>query len=317
MTADLQNGQYEIGGLVFGTRDPRRVKNPYLVSTFDIQPGSLIAGTGGNLSSTSGSAGTYTADASYPNEDGTKFGQDYFTGMLLSFSIDVWLRGAGQAYDEIGAFKGVWRNRQFRNTSNLVTTLRICRGGRTRLAYGRPRNFKETYGEVERGWSPIDCDFQCADENFYDDDVQVHNIGIQNPPVDGLTFPATFPWRLAQYQEEYTTIHVRGDNDTWPMFVINGPITNPTIQLDNEWTITLLTVLDHTQTISIDPRPWYRRTLLNGSVIRNLAGAYTQDSPIMRNMRFSPGQHTVLFGGLDPTLTSYLTVSWRDAYATP
>jgi hypothetical protein len=190
-------------------------------------------------------------------------------------------------------------------------------GDRTRLAYGRPRNFKETYGAVERGFAPIDCDFQCVDEVFYDDVLTIQDIGLQNPPVDGLTFPNTLPFRLTQYQQNFTTVHVGGDSETWPMFVIHGPVTNPTIQYDNTWVITLLTSIDHTQTITIDPRPWYRRTQLSGAGITNLAGAYTQDSPVMREMRFAPGQHTVLFGGLDPTLTSYLTVSWRSANGSP
>jgi hypothetical protein len=316
VTIDLKEGNYEIGGLVFGTRDPRRNPNPYLVSAFEITPGTLITGVGGNLSSSSGASGTTTPDASYPNEDGVKFGQDYYTGMVLTWSIDVWQRGQ-MVYDQIGALKGVWRNPKWRQTSNLVTTVRICRGGRTRLAYGRPRNFKETYGEVERGWSPIDCTFQCADEKFYDDELKIQTIGIQNPPVDGLVFPNTTPWRLQQFQEQYTTIHVGGDLFTWPMFTIHGPITNPSIQYDNEWTIELLTVLDHTQTVTIDPRPWYRMTLKNGVTTKNIAGAYTQDSPTMKEMRFFPGQHTINYGGLDPTLTSRVDVSWRDAYGTP
>jgi hypothetical protein len=316
MTIELLNGEYEIGGLVFGTRDPRRNPNPYLVEAFDVTPGTLISGSGGNLSSGSGAAGTYTADASYPNEDGLKFGQDFYTGMLLTWSVNVWLRGQ-EVYDEIGALKGIWRNKAFRITSNLVTTVRMNRGGRTRLVYGRPRNFKETYGEVERGWAPIDLTFQAADENFYDDELQIHNIGIQNPPVDGLVFPNTVPWRLQQFQEQYTTVHVQGDLPTWPMFIINGPIVNPTIQYDSGWTITILAALDHTQTITIDPRPWRRLTLLNGVTTTNIAGTYTQDSPTMKNMVFEPGQHTVLFGGVDPSLTSFLTVSWRNAYGTP
>lgn len=316
MTIDLKEGQYEIGGLVFGTRDPRRNPNPYLVSQFDVTPGTLISGAGGNLSSSSGSAGTYTADASYPNEDGMKFGQDFYTGMVLTWSIDIWQRGK-MVYDEISQLKGIWRNPQFRQNSNLVTTIRMCRGGRTRLVYGRPRDFKETYGEVERGWAPIDCAFQAADEVFYDDELKVQTIGIQNPPVNGFTLPATAPFRFQQYQEQYTTIHVEGDYPTWPQFVINGPTTNPTIQFDNDWTITLLTSIDHTQTITIDPRPWRRMTLKTGAVVNNISGTYTQDSPTMRQMRLTPGQHTLLFGGFDPSLTSTLNVSWRDAYGSP
>lgn len=316
MTIDLKDGQYEMDGFVFGTRDPRRNPNPYLVSAFDITPGILITGAGGNLSSGMGAAGTNTADASYPNEDGTKFGQDFYTGMLLTWSIDVWQRGQ-MVYDQIGALKGAWRNRKFRTQSNIVTPLRICRGGRTRVVYGRPRNFKETYGEVERGWSPIDMTFQCADEIFYDDEVQIHTIGIQNPPTNGLVFPNTFPWRLAQFQENATTIHVQGDQVTWPQFIIRGPVTNPSIQYDNKWTVELLTVLDHTQYVTIDPRPWSRLTLLNGVTTTQIAGTYTQDSPTMREMVLEPGTHTINFGGLDPSLTSSVEISWRNAYGSP
>ena len=135
----LIEGNYEIGGLIFGTRDPRRFPNPYLVEAFDITPGYLITGIGGNLSQTGGNGGggsSNTADSSLPNEDGIKFGQDYYTGMILTFSINCWQRGQ-QVYDQVGKIKGVWRKKEFRNTSNTSTTLRMCRGGRTRLVYGR------------------------------------------------------------------------------------------------------------------------------------------------------------------------------------
>lgn len=310
----LANGQFDIDGFVFGTRDIWYNPNPYLVLAFQVTPGTLSSGAGGNQSSGSGT--TTTPDATLPSEDGTKFGRDFNTGMLLSLSLAVWQRGT-HVYDQIGALKGLWRDRRRRNVSNAVTALRMCVSDRTRLVYGRPRNFKETYGAVEHGWAPIDCDFQCADEMFYDDVLHVQDIGMQNPPVDGLVFPNTLPFMMAQFQENYTTVHVDGDYETWPMFVIHGPVTNPTIQYDNTWTITLLTSIDHTQTITIDPRPWYRQTRLSGAGLTNLSGAYTQDSPVMREMRFAPGQHTVLYGGLDPSLTSYLTVSWRAAYGSP
>ncbi len=315
MTLELVDGNYEIDEFVFGTRDPRMNFNPYLVEKFDITPGTLITGIGGNLSD-SGSGGTDTPDSSLPNEDGIKFGQDYYTGMILGFSVNVWHR-YHQVYDNIGKFKSVWRNPKLRQTSNAVTALRMCRGGRTRVVYGRPREFKETYGEVERGWSPIDCNFQCVDEKFYDDEVKTQRIGIENPPVNGLTFPATAPFRLQQFRESYTTVHIGGDLPTWPLFEIYGPCVNPVIQFDNDWTLTLLVGLDHTQYITIDPRPWRRMTLKNGVVADNISGAYTQDSPVMREMQITPGQHTILFSAVDPSLTSYINVSWRSAYLTP
>lgn len=317
MTVSLIDGNYEIGGFVFGTRDPRRNPNPYLVESLDITPGTLITGMGGNLSASSGgSGGTNTADASLPNEDGQKFGQDYYTGMILTFNINVWQRHQ-QVYDKIGSLKGVWRRREFRQTSNLVTTLRMCRGGRTRLVYGRPRNFKESYGEVEQGWSPITADFQCADEHFYSDDLQVRTIGIDNPPVNGLALPTTVPFSLQQFQESYTTVRVRGDAPTWPMIEIFGPCANPVISYDNKWTIKLLAELNHTQSITIDPRPWIRLTLKRGVGIQNISGKYTVDSPTMKQIRMDPGQHTIVYRATDPSLTSYINVNWRDAYLTP
>lgn len=312
------NGQYELGGVVFGTRDPRLNPNPYLVKSFEIEPGALTNGSGGNLSQASGTTGVLTSDASYPNEDGTKFGQDFYTGMVLTFSIDIWERGQ-VSYDTIGPLKSAWRTKKHRETANELTTLRICRGGRTRRVYGRPRKFKETYGHVEQGYVPIDCQFQAADECFYDDAQNIKTIGLVNQPNNGMSYPTTYPKRYHTTGVAATTVQIDGHYPTFPQFKINGPINYPTISLANGWTIKINAIMHQYDYIIIDPRPWERKATFyapNGIVI-NAAGYFTQSSPTMREMALEPGTHTINFGGVDPTLSGYLEIGWRNAWATP
>lgn len=293
----LSHGQYELGGLVFGTRSPWLVKNDYLVQSFDTESGTISVG-----------------DVPYPNEDGTRFGVDYREGQVLTFDMAVWRR-AQPSYDQVSKLQSMWRNPEFRTTPNAVTTLRMNRGGRTRRVYGRPRNFKPTYGNIERGWAPITATFACSDNNFYDDLETSREIGLANPPTAGLVLPTTAPVRITQHSAVYTNITVQGDAPSWPVFRIHGPVTEPTITYDDKWQIKLLISLNHRQDVTIDSRPWYRQTLRNDGA--NLSGVYTADSVVMRDMAFTPGLHNLVYTGIDPTLTSRITVGWRNAWSTP
>lgn len=294
----LHVGQYQLGDdIVFGTRSPWIVKNKHLVQSFDV----------------SDSSGYY-GDAQYPNEDGTKFGVDFISGMVLTFDIALWNRG-NQGYDDLARLKKAWKNKKYRQTPNALTTIRMNRGGRTRRCYGRPRKFKETYGTIERGWAPITCDFQCADVVFYDDQETQHTVGLSNPPTAGLVLPATAPLSITQYAEAYTNILVDGDYDTWPVFVIRGPVVNPTIAYDNKWKMQLAINLNFSESLAIDTRPWHRTTLLNGLI--NKSGFFTAQSPVMRQMQLEPGFHDIVYTGSDASLTSTLSIGWRSAWSTP
>jgi hypothetical protein len=293
----LHVGQYELGGLKFGTRSPWIVQNNYLVQSFDITEGGATVG-----------------DVPYPNEDGTKFGVDFNTGQTLTFDMSVWMKGE-QGYDAVSLLQSMWKHPKWRKIPNSVTTLRMNRGGRTRRVYGRPRRFKPTYGAIERGWAPITADFQCADESFYDDLETVHEIGLANPPTAGLVLPTTVPLHLESYAAAYTNITVEGDKPTWPVFTIEGPVTNPSFTFDNDWTVTLLISLTHQDVLSIDTRPWARLTLQNGTI--NRSGYYSSTSPILREIAMEPGLHDIVYNGIDVTLTSKLTIGWRSAWSTP
>lgn len=317
-TINLLDGQYEINGVVFGTRNPRLNPNPYLVKSFEVEPGTLTNGTGGNLSQASGTTGVLTADSSLPMEDGTRFGVDFSTGMVLTWSIDAW-RPGNFVYDDVAALKSAWRDPKLRTQSNVNTVLRICRGGRTRLVYGRPRKFKETYGNMEQGYAPIDCQFQCSDESFYDDNVQVKTIGLINPSVNGAVYPTVYPKRFQSNQEAFTTVVVQGNFPTFPQYKITGPVLNPKISVANGWTLKLNAYIDNYDYLIIDPRPWrrYMEFIIADGRRMNAMGFVTADSPTMREMYLEPGQHSIVFDGIDPTNTATLEIGWRNAWATP
>lgn len=294
----LKNGQYELGGLVFGTRSLWQVANKYLIQKFDVAEGAATVG-----------------DVPLPNEDGIRFGVDFRGGMILNFDMSLWNKGREQAYDDLSIIRSMWIHPQWRTTAGEVTTLRMNRGGRTRRVYGRPRSFKDEYGAIERGFAPITANFQCIDESFYDDLELTQTIGLANPPTAGLVLPTTAPVRIQQYASAYTNVTIGGDKPTWPVYKIQGPITNPAFMVDQQYTVQLLVSLNHTQWIIIDPRPWRRLTLQNDTI--NKSGDYTATSPVMRDLKIDPGLHDIVFTGIDPTLTATLTIGWRPAWSTP
>lgn len=294
----LKNGQYELGGLIFGTRTLWLVPNNYLVQKFQTTEGAATIG-----------------DVPLPNEDGIRFGVDFRGGQAITFDMALWNKGREQAYDDVSVIKGIWQHPKWRTKAGEVTTLRMNRGGRTRRVYGRPRKFQEAYGSIERGYAPITADFQCIDESFYDDLELTQTIGLANPPTAGLVLPTTAPVRIQQYAAAYTNVTIGGDKPTWPVYKIQGPVTNPAFQVDQQWTCQLLLSLNHTQWITIDTRPWRRLTLQNNTI--NKSGDYTATSPVMREMKIEPGLHDIVYTGIDPTLTSTLTIGWRPAWSTP
>jgi hypothetical protein len=49
----------------------------------------------------------------------------------------------------------------------------------------------------------------------------------------------------------------------------------------------------------------------------NLAGDLTWDTPPMGQILLAPGSYEVLYRGSDPTGSSFVTVSWREAFHRP
>lgn len=288
----LAEGQYEIGDFLFGesnTVEPTIRVEEVQFSSAEIEH----------------------SDSSNPREDNITMGIDYKRGRLISFIINI--TTSGSALDTLDAFEGVWDAERFRKVPGSYTTLRMCRGGRTRRVYGRPRRFTPTSKySASGGWVPVTCDFLAVHHKYYSDTLESSSVSIIPPSSGGLVGPLEGPLVGAGTTEIQGDIQVGGTADTWLVSRINGPILNPQIEVVGKWSAKTLLDLDSDQYLDIDPQTWSRK--VRRSTGASEGGKFTHASQPITEMLVSPGPAEVVLRGTDPTGTASAMFSWRPAY---
>lgn len=313
MTSVLREYQYELlypsgeTALLFGTEDTQ-----YLTLT----PPQIEGGGEGTL-----------GDQNRPGEDGRAFGTDFLTGKSISFEMGVLTDRASTDQDvihranldAIDLMSSVWEDRRFRDGTGTVGTLRSCQAGTTYRCFGRPRNFAEATGMFTRkGYTPVTAEFHLVDNNWYSDTLNSSTMRLVVPTGHGLIGPLKSPLSSALVTDANTGITVGGTAATWPVIIFHGPVTNPSMWINNATGKILVKVngsLKAGETLTIDPRPWARTVLRSDRA--SLAGWLTAGSTMMRDMLLYPGVYDLHYTGTDPTVTSYVEVQWRDARARP
>lgn len=132
--------------------------------------------------------------------------------------------------------------------------------------------------------------------------------------LTGFGFPLRFPLQLTGSSRRADTVLNSGDMETWPTFVFEGPLTNPSVEyVGTGRKLRLTTPIQAGHSVTVDTRPWVRTALQDGlySVAGSLSGTR------MADMALRPGSTVVAFRGQDPTGTSRCRIFWRDASATP
>lgn len=289
----LANFQYELGGLTFGRG------TDYLVSGVQF-----------------GEAVRVTNDAPKPREDDMRFGREFLHGRTILFDMVMNKKGATELenLEALEALAAAWSGDDVRSLPDAVTVLRMHRFGRITRVYGRPRHFAPIMGAVSRGWVPITADFVCNEHVFYDDVEESNTVTIVPASTGGFVFPLTFPVSTAGIGEKAGEITVGGNMPTWLTVSIEGPITNPEVDVLGLWKIRLLMTIPDEEVVTIDPRQQSRGILLNG--VANVAGSLTADSPQMKDMKVPPGDQQIVLRGSDVTGTASMTVTWSKAYRT-
>ncbi len=257
-----------------------------------------------------GTAGVRDHDADQAREDGVRFGRDYRSGRTITF--DAHVLTAGSALGAIDTLQAAWLADDIRLSPGAVTTLRWRRGGRSRRIYGRPRKLAVTTGRTLSGWAPFTAEFVTTDHLFYEDTEQSETVTIVPPQGGGVVSPVVSPVTTVPVSTRQGDIGVAGTVPTWLTVQINGPITNPSIEVLGRWRASLNLTLASDEFVVIDPRPWSRRVMTRFGV--NAAGAFTPDSPRLSQLRVPPGVSTVVLRGTDATGTASMTVTWRGAY---
>lgn len=256
-----------------------------------------------------------SVDRQLPRSDGTRFGRDYRGGRTITFTMHVFGDAVPRGHDILGELGAAWSGDARRRIPGAVQTLRIKSGGRTRRVYGRSRRFAPISTRVAAGgWAPVTADFRTVDQYFYDDTESVNTVAIVPPSGGGLIAPLVAPLSTVAVSYAPGEITVGGTVGAWPVYVIHGPISLPTVDVIGEYRVTLGTIIGHDQFVVVDTRPWSRGVRLNG--FANIAGQLTPATPRLSEMRLSPGPHEIILSGLDETGTSSLVVAWRNTYAT-
>lgn len=273
--------------------------------------------------STIGAAELRTNDQPLSRQDGILMGREYLGGRTISFDINIKTRSG---VDDPNLALQLWRKMAqtwktedvltggTRKQPGLLSELYIQDGDITYVTYGRPRGCQDTRGSRRRGWIPVTADFQTVTHKFYDSRWQSNMITTAPSSKSGFIFPITWPLTTIATFSEEDVVNVDGNTDTWMISRVYGPISSPGIEVVGYYTIQTSSdfTLGPYDVLEIDPRPWARKIMVNGT--RNVAGKFTQGSRRPSVQTLPPGTHKIVLSGNDPTGTARLETRWRNAY---
>ena len=288
---ELQNYQWELGGVVFGEGCPVDHES-------DVAPPAY---------------GVRNQDQPQPNGDGSVMGVDYLEPGLWQFKL--FTNGEDEAsvhaaLEELGL---AWRADAYRKEPGKATGLRYRMNNRTRVVYGRPRRFEYPFGaEYVSGRVPITADFQTVSELFFDDYENSLDVDFKEPEAGGFVTPFTAPLTSdTSPDNEPYTLTVGGLLATPVMVDFIGPLDNTGILIDGEPFIAFQNDVPGDITATVDARPWV--TSVTRSDGGGVAGLLSPRSR-MPKMLLEPGEHTVTLLGSTPDGTGKARIRWHSAY---
>lgn len=261
-----------------------------------------------------GSPELQTSDGTYPQDDGGTMGVDLQGGVTvpLTFGCD----GATEleVRDNWDTLRALWDGDSVRRTPGAVAELISDRG---RSSLGRPRRIAPTATRFDN--TPpdmtIEAEYQAVDALWYGP-WREERSGMTQQGRGGFRFPIRFPLRTAAPSRRDEVFDVAGSKPTWLVGVIEGPISSPVLQIDQNLRFSFRGLtLAFDQMITIDTRPWNRGVLLNDGT--SLGGVLDSSSSLLTSGRVAPGRHQFTIAGTSATSSAHAAIRWRDAFATP
>ncbi len=261
-----------------------------------------------------GAAANRTQDAVIPGHDGERFGVDTLSGRLITLDLNTDCYTEDEGLDALDVFEGAWDAEGVRREPGAVSVLRWRRGGRVRRAYGRSRDCLPDHSMDWTGNIPITATFRTVEPRFYDDTERTESVPLVPEEIGGLIGDIIGDIIASGQGVGTRGFDIGGTRPTWTPIVIYGPISNPSLEFVDQWSLALNLTIGEGDGVLIDPTPWNRdvRRLSDGA---NLAGKLTADSRILSAMQLAPGHHEAILRGVDPTGTAQAVVFWRDCYA--
>lgn len=252
------------------------------------------------------------ADVDRPRQDGRAFGVDYRGGRTVTFDLGVRAHTPAEARQEAATLQRTWRADSIRMTPGAVAELRTLYDGRERIMYGRPRRFAPNYSDTTiNQYVGAVADFACVDDLFYSPDEVISPFGIVPGLGGGLIAPLASPLSTTASSDRSTAITITTEMPVWPVVRINGPITNPMVNVGEVFRWEIRLSLERGEWVEIDTRPWARCALRNGTA--NVTGSVRGTR--LAKSAIPEGRYEVGFKGIDPTGTASATLAWRAAYS--
>jgi len=253
-------------------------------------------------------------DTPVPREDGISMGIDRLGGMTISVEFEVEADTEAQALDALAEIRRAWYGNDKRLVPQAYQVLSYRTGGagEQRRVYGRGRALAPaSMQNVHVGLIPCTAQFQCRDPYTYSDVEYNDTTTLVPPATGGLVFPATLPFLFTGGGGMGSRgFEVRGEDPAWLATRINGPITDPVIEVVGQFSYKLLTTIPAGDAVLVDPQPW-QRTVRRASDGANMSGTLSGSSAWLADMRVQPGWHDIVLRGTDPTGTSSVEVYWR------
>lgn len=203
-----------------------------------------------------------------------------------------------------------------RRQPGSLSVLRYRMGNRTRLAYGRGREFHHKFDQWSySGTSPIVASFQMASPFFYDDGERSVKLGYTPPVTGGLVAPLSSP--LTSFGTGATfqggVIDNVGGSAPTPIVVhIYGPTQNVIIR-GSGWSIDYSAPIAADEIVTIDTQ--FGVTMAYNNFGRVVNGNLSWRTNLTKAL-LSPGAAEITYQGFDMTNTSYAVVRWRPAWHT-
>lgn len=253
-----------------------------------------------------------TQDVPRPNADGIIAGREFFGGRTWAFDLVTNKRNLSDALAVAASLESQWVHLGRRLAPNKKYPLSYELDGEWRRVYGRPDKFLGPKGDIRarQGAGDITADFRVLDPLYYSDDETSITLSIIPASVGGLESPLVAPLTSVQSGAPRAGFVTNaGDSPTPLKVTFNGPIVDPWVEAAAGWEIGLIGSLAYDVSVTIDA--------LEGTVMRNdgtPVGGMLSNATLLGAALLPTGQSELTFGGIDPTGTATVDLSWRNAY---
>lgn len=243
-----------------------------------------------------------TSDVNRPQRDGQFAGNDLMAGKSIVLQLEAWASDGTDMGARVAAIMEAFSPG---TTHDLVT--QIPSMGQIKLECRVRRRSLPLNIDQIAGLQRFSVELYAVNPIWQSNTQKAVFIGLGSVS-GGLSFPISFPISFGETNVGASSMTNSGTYDSFPLVVIVGPITDPT--LENR---TVGKTLTFTGTLAVGEQLWVdfdSRTVL----LDNSASRYNWVDDSSQFWSLVPGTNEVWLGGTAGAGTPVALAAWRDAW---